>query len=164
MPCAFQFPQVMVLHAALCLQEVQRQAGSLPYVLAGDFNFKPEDPMYALYQTGTIAKDDPAYPELPAADKWTPTLAHPVQSAYRAVNGTEPEFTNYCISGGNKTLFKATLDYCFFRGLDAQAVLPLPSSEDFAAVVSLPNEDEPSDHIKIGATFSFPTSASEENA
>ncbi len=72
------------------------------------------------------------------------------------MTGAEPEFTNYCISGNNKTLFKATLDYIFFRGLTACSVLPLPSSLDFADVPSLPNATEPSDHIKIGATFSFP--------
>jgi endonuclease/exonuclease/phosphatase family metal-dependent hydrolase len=157
MPCAFMQMRVMTVHAALALQQVQTLAGPLPYVLAGDFNFKPTDATYAMYHTGSMPRDHPDYPsDLPAADKWTPDLDHPVQSAYAAVLGAEPEATNYALSGRNKETFHGTLDYIYFRGLRPVSVLPLPTLDELrAAGKSLPNSTQPSDHLKIGATFAL---------
>lgn len=158
MPCDFQFPRVMTVHAALCLQETQRLAGALPYVLAGDFNFTPGSAPYRLVTEGDLARDDPAYPDLPAEDPWTVKLAHPVRSAYVTHTGAEPGTTNHCVSGhGNAaaTLFEGTLDYLFYRGLRVTGTLPLPSVEELASVKSFPTAAQPSDHLKIAATFAF---------
>ncbi len=46
--------QVMTIHAALYAMHVQKLAGGLPYVLAGDFNLKPDSDLYQLLVTGTV--------------------------------------------------------------------------------------------------------------
>ena len=54
MPCKF-FPPAMVTFAALATQRLQKMAGELPYVLAGD-NFTLESTMYRLLTTGLPAR------------------------------------------------------------------------------------------------------------
>jgi 2',5'-phosphodiesterase len=54
MPCMFKIPSVMMVHCALSAQHLERFAGSDPYVLAGDFNIKPDSNMYRLMTEGTV--------------------------------------------------------------------------------------------------------------
>lgn len=46
MPCEFNNPDVMMLHAMLSLQMIQEKAGNLPYIYCGDFNFTPSSDPY----------------------------------------------------------------------------------------------------------------------
>ena len=172
MPCAFWSPPVMATHVALALQHVQRKVspreprrergdGGLTWknkqkasgdevALVGDFNIKPGDPTYRLITEGRLAEDDPTFPPVPSFDPWDPNaIDYGMASAYKAVLGAEPDFTNFAqIKGGAP--FVDTLDYIFVSpGMTPVAVDPLPAREDVGG--PLPNADEPSDHIMLGA-------------
>ena len=66
MPCAYYKPQVMTIHTDLAARHVQKLAasgdagtddgasGDLPYVLAGDWNIKPDGSSYRLLTTGKM--------------------------------------------------------------------------------------------------------------
>mgnify|MGYP000393457998 CR=1 FL=1 len=165
MPCAFRNPDMMLVHASLALQHTQKLAGLgeqpegkereiLPYVLLGDFNFKPSDGMYELYMNGTISSSHSCYPEIPERLKWVPDV-EPVRSAYLEASGEEPEYTNNA-RVQEQDPFKETLDYIFVsdkwnvrsvRGLN----LPPKEEQDHP----FPDEVEPSDHVLIAATLTL---------
>ena len=87
---------------------------------------------------------------MPSFDPWDPNAVdYGMASAYKAVLGAEPDFTNFAqIKGGAP--FVDTLDYIFVSpGMTPVAVDPLPAREDVGG--PLPNADEPSDHIMLGA-------------
>jgi len=61
MPCAFRTPQMMALHSSLSVRNIQQRAeqwGTSRYVLAGDFNLKPDSGLYKMITTGQCPKDD----------------------------------------------------------------------------------------------------------
>lgn len=67
MPCAFYKPQVMTIHTDLAARHVQKLAskevpnntnGAMPYVLAGDWNIKPDGSSYRLLTTGKMDKGE----------------------------------------------------------------------------------------------------------
>lgn len=181
MPCIFMEPSVMSIHTALCFQKLQALSeGKYPYILAGDFNFKPKSPQYAFVTTGMLPTrvDDPADPvvhgkeTMPAepAYKDDPFKFHlvrgPLQSAYAKVNGGEPLFTNYARTDNAVTTFSSTLDYLFYGNgekFKGETVKLMPVSvvevdetcKNILAegLLSLPSNDEPSDHLLIGAEF-----------
>ena len=70
MPCVFWDQRVMVIHSALVAQKTQQLAGSDPYILAGDFNFRPGSSPYKLLTQGHLSTRDEAYVEPPAPDEW----------------------------------------------------------------------------------------------
>jgi hypothetical protein len=73
MPCAFWAPKVMTIHTALAGQYIESNAGKdTPYVLAGDFNFKPQDLQYSLLTTAGPL--DPSHPQVPIATLQEPHL------------------------------------------------------------------------------------------
>ena len=159
MPCAFDTPKLMAMHASLATQHLQRLAAatSAPCILGGDWNIKPVDRAYALLTSGTmdpLHADD--YPAPPAGDAWTPELRCPMTSAYHAVHGREPDFTNYAQSMRDAAPFVGCLDYIFcsphMRVLRAPA---LPHRGDVAG--PLPTSTEPSDHILLSAEVELPT-------
>lgn len=152
MPCMFFNPPVMTVHAALAVQYVQRMAGKTQcYVLAGDFNFKPDSEMYEMVTTGRLSTDAASHPPVMAHEPWRPTAAAALKSAYAEANGEEPDFTNYAHINDDEP-FIETLDYIFCSGAcETLAVMPLPSREEVGG--PLPNANEPSDHIMIGATL-----------
>ena len=151
MPCLYQTPPVMVIHAALCAQHIQRTAAGCPYVLAGDFNIKPSSSMYTLLTTGKMEGTHTDHPIRLSCDPWTPRLREGMGSAYANVQGAEPSYTNF---PGIRQHFKETLDYVFYSptSLAPTQVLPLPSSQESRV---LPSSSEPSDHLMIGASFSI---------
>ena len=116
MPCLFgsdEACQVMNIHAALCAKKIHSFANGTPYVLLGDWNFKPHDSTYTLMTTADLSKDAPEYPPPSKAyPKWSVTLPQALRSAFVVANGKEPLFTNHAISsfGG---AFTGTLDYIF---------------------------------------------------
>jgi len=167
MPCAFNNPDMMTIHAAAALQFVQKLAGAgtgggseenprpkLPYCLLGDFNFKPDDGQYMLYRDGTLDKEHKAYPMIPERMKWVPDVT-PVRSAYSEALGNEPEYTN---NARVKEMdhFKETLDYIFLSeewSINSVQDLDLPSKEDQDK--PFPDEFEPSDHVLVAANVSL---------
>jgi 2',5'-phosphodiesterase len=143
MPCAFQVPQLMTIHAALAAQFVHRFSSSRPYVLAGDFNFKPHDEQYQLYKRGSLQPTSSALPPPFAAKnhKWQPVLAAPLRSAYFEALGSEPAFTNWSQVKA-EPVFKETLDYIFLSaGWRVDAVRDLDALEIDRM---MPSEDQPS--------------------
>ena len=165
MPCAFQHPDMMTIHASLALQYLQRLTSAaaseaVPYVLLGDFNFKPEDGQYALYRDGSLDRTHVAYPAFPdnlkcGGGPYKVALS-PVRSAYKEFYGEEPEYTNNARvtwEGKTQPHFKETLDYIFLSPEWAvKQVRPLdylPAKEEQDA--PFPSKTEPSDHVLLWA-------------
>ncbi|GBG33160.1 Glucose-repressible alcohol dehydrogenase transcriptional effector [Hondaea fermentalgiana] len=171
MPCAFRTPPVISAHCSLLAKRINKLAQTDPFVIAGDFNLKPDSPMYELLTQGKFMSDAsraegdmpaPAYP----GDAWTMDSGMPkLKSAYADVQGKEPEFTNLaCTRSQPESSFVETLDYLFYSGtgLRAESVDPLPSRSDVADIISFPTANEPSDHIKIAAEFTTGNKRTEE--
>ncbi len=148
MPCAFRHPQMMTVHSSLVLQFVAKHAGSLPYVLAGDFNWTPAHDQYALYRTGTLPAKSAARPPPPPAiaNGWSIDVP-PVRSAYAECGG-EPPFTNWAQVKA-EPVFRETLDYIWVSpAWRVVAIKPLHVDAG-----PLPTVAEPSDHLLIAATL-----------
>ncbi len=153
MPCAFQSPAVMTIHAALAAQKALGLAAGTPLVLAGDFNFKPSDPQYKMYVTGAMDASDVAYPSPPpGAEPFRAVLPAPLRSAYAEANGgAEPDFSNMA-QVKDEPMFVDVLDYIFVS--DGVQVLTADVMPHRSAVAGpLPNADEPSDHLLVAATL-----------
>mmetsp|Transcript_11091 Transcript_11091/g.31889 ORF Transcript_11091/g.31889 Transcript_11091/m.31889 type:complete len:235 (+) Transcript_11091:469-1173(+) len=166
MPCAFYAPQVMTIHSEMAAKHVQMLAGTNPYILAGDFNIKPIDPMYQLLTTGRLDKaaciedGSAVYPVTKWDMEWQPTIKA-MRSAYAEALGKEPPFTNHAQTRDNEP-FIDTLDYIFCSDeWKVDGVLELPSSQE-ESNGPFPNLDhgEPSDHVLIAADLSLSGPAS----
>lgn len=175
----------MTLHADACISHVQRIAAkynnnhdnnndsttgsSIPYIVAGDFNFTPKDVVYQfLTQTKTIPQDSLAYPKSSSSSSsdytWTPTLQTTVRSAYAVATGTEPDFTNYAQTKIEEPTFIDTLDYIFISDhIRVQNILPLPH-RDNVHDGPYPNAEQPSDHVLIAADLEIPFQWDEETS
>mmetsp|Transcript_53456 Transcript_53456/g.116094 ORF Transcript_53456/g.116094 Transcript_53456/m.116094 type:complete len:275 (+) Transcript_53456:302-1126(+) len=152
MPCAFRDLELMVVHTAVAAQLLQDFASKgedacLPHVFLGDFNSKPGDPQYTMLVSG---KSSSGFARLLKILGGPPTK---LRSAYAAVQGKEPAFTNYARTEWDADPFVGTLDYVFYsREWHATDVTELPKShEDLPG--PLPLRDEPSDHLLISATL-----------
>ena len=149
MPCVYYAPQVMSIHSAMLIQRIQELAKDDPFVLTGDFNIRPVQPQYQLITTGSMPRDNAAYPSIISGDAWRSEIETPLRSAYREAFGQEPEFTNYAQTR-KKPPFQETLDYIWLSP-DWQVVsaLPLPTRDEVTS--SFPNAEEPSDHMLLAA-------------
>lgn len=159
MPCVYWDHRVMTIHAALMAQAAETFAGDdVPHVMLGDYNFPPGSAPYRLLTKGDLSKDDKDYPPLPSYETWRPRLKRKLRSAYaESSEGKEPSYTNYAHSGKPPQTFCGTLDYIFYAGdcgIETVATIPLPEFEEGKTRLC-PNEDEPSDHLIIGATLDF---------
>jgi len=152
MPCAFNSPKVMTIHAGLVAQKALKLAAGAPLVLAGDFNFKPLDPQYRLMVSGSMDAQDAAYPQpQPGCEAWRPTLPAALRSAYAEANGAEPDCTNYA-QVRDEAAFIDTLDYIFVSaGVQVLTADLLPHRS--AINGPLPASTEPSDHLLLAATL-----------
>lgn len=135
-------------------RSLQAFANGAPSVLAGDFNFTPDSPMYRMVTTGSVVASDPALPPpLFPTDSWSPTISTPLTSAHVLFMGKEPDFTNHSETNMNK--FTGTLDYIFVSpgvgvcGVDALPVLTVDTPTQ-------PSEREPSDHLPVAANLTVP--------
>ena len=109
MPCAFYAPMVMSIHAEMAAKYIQKLAQATPYILAGDWNIKPNDSTYQLLTTGMMDRGDPSWPTPKFGMEWEPT-AKPMRSAYAISDHGEPDFTNYARVKFQEP-FIDTLDY-----------------------------------------------------
>jgi mRNA deadenylase 3'-5' endonuclease subunit Ccr4 len=149
MPCAFWAPEVMLIHTSLAVKHLQEFAKGQEHIFAGhkvirrdDFNFLPTSQSYELITENVIPLELNLSP-----------LKTTLQSVYeKEVN----VITNYAATGG-KPYFAGVLDYIFISpGLQCTSVLALPSLDELKKqCASLPNTNEPSDHLLIGATITW---------
>jgi len=161
MPCLFGSDlkcQVMSIHLALLFQHAQRFAGKDPLIIAGDFNVKVFDPLYAYMSTG---KMPPGHPQNPTSTSPLPKFSldfRKMKSAYLECNGSEPEFTNLAKSAFNDTRFIETLDYIWLSDdFSVKGVRELPSKQSVidAGIQSYPNSENPSDHVMVWADLAL---------
>lgn len=131
----------------LAAATLKSYAAGLPYVLAGNFNITPDSSAYQYVTTGDITNPKHDLHKI-SNGKWEYTPKCLLKSAYWDKNVVEPIFTNH--SNANRAgPFTDTLDYIWMsRSLKCVDVLQLP---DEAPEGFLPNDNEPSDHLAIGA-------------
>jgi len=166
MPCAYFKPEVMTIHTDLAARHVQKlaathategsngeqvQTGAMPYVLAGDWNIKPDGSSYRLLTTGKMDKGDPEWPTPKHGMEWSPS-SQAMRSAYAiAGDGKEPDFTNYA-KVKEEDPFIDTLDYIFLsEDWKVKGIKELPHREDAGGPFPNLDSGEPSDHILIAA-------------
>ncbi|KAA0147297.1 hypothetical protein FNF29_07466 [Cafeteria roenbergensis] len=182
MPCRFRgiARGVMTLHTWSLAKTLHRWAsedGADP-VLGADFNFKPADRQYRLLATGSLlteeeeaaaaaaepsfVEDDPRgssagafAPKDPSDFDGRLPAGLRLTSAYKAVHGAEPDFTNYNFADmvGDEPFIDA-LDFIWVGdGLRAVAAPALPSRTDDGVLEAgpYPSEAEPSDHVMVRA-------------
>lgn len=173
MPCIFWEPAVMSIHITMAIQAIQRLAtkANVPYIVAGDFNFKPISACYQFVTTGIFPAftNEPTDPEVHGKPTLPSTLVYPgdpfrfelteqacLKSAYAENQGKEPAFTNYAWTEKMKETFADTLDYIFYGGegdrLRVRSVKEL-STREIQLLDSLPSATEGSDHLMIAAEF-----------
>ena len=153
LPCAYKNPSVILTYAALTVQRIQKIADNSPYILAGDFNIKPNTNEYKLITKGRCNMDE-IEKDYPPDDKWRPTKLKlkPMISSLKELNTEEPRFTNYSINSTFTDVpFKDTLDYIFTSN-------HFDHIEGFHGIKNsfdkfCPNKDEPSDHLLIWSTM-----------
>ena len=156
MPCVWMDGRFMRAHAALAAQAARAFAAGLPYVLAGDFNFTPETPAYAMMTRGSAERDEPP-PEAPG-DGWACEVRPPLRSACAVALGREPAFTTLSLkrsdaAQGGKP-FGDTLDYVFLSPEWAVEGVAGVSEGELGALRergggTMPFPGEPSDHAMI---------------
>ena len=159
------FPDTKLWQSLCLLRALEgftsRSRETLPLVLAGDFNSGPESSVYELISTQAI---NPRHPDLQprqtsqfGATNVLPDarqISHriPLGSAYAALLGNEPDFTNLTLG------FRGTLDYIWFdqTHLRCAAVANIPPIQLLTrAGDALPNPQYPSDHSMLVADFLF---------
>lgn len=149
MPCLYNMPDVMMIHASAVKDLMFEKAAGQSVILAGDFNI---DPLSDCYQA--LTRSDSADINL-SRSKIYKVPSHSIsnqklKSAYYEKNGTEPTYTNFADTSRG-SIYCNTLDYIFFTGkLRVENVLQLP---DRPTGSSYPDETHPSDHLMIAATF-----------
>ena len=153
MPCKFRCPDIMTLHASMVKDLMFEMARTTPFVLAGDFNITPRDPVYRMLTQGENC-DHLLKESLRHTVTWRPDYRQVVKSAYVTKLGSEPPFTNYAHTARSAP-FRDTLDYVFYSGVEVIDVVALPATPDDVerGVRSFPCTTEPSDHLMVGATF-----------
>ena len=151
MPCLYQTPDVMAIHASVVKNLMFQLASGHDFILAGDFNIRPCDPCYQFLigesHVGCTLPKSSTY-EI----SYQPNTEQVLKSAYREKRGAEPAYTVFSHTTSSPN-FCATLDYIFFKGcLTVEKVLEL---SDHPTGESYPDETHPSDHLMIAATFSL---------
>ena len=127
MPCAFSKQNVMNWHAQECLRQIEELKKECPVILGGDFNSKPGSSVHKMFTSGSM------------------------QSAYLESDGKEPKATNF-VETRRGYQFKACLDFIFYtkNQLKLKSTMILENLDKI-----MPNIEEPSDHLMIGATFAL---------
>eukprot|EP00904_Undaria_pinnatifida_P008588 jgi/Undpi1/485/HiC_scaffold_10.g03951.m1 len=154
MPCLFNIRPVMVIHTSLVIKHLAGLAGSDPLVFAGDFNFNPDSECYKLAVEGDLPSSSLDFPVRPEWEKdWVPSTGVKLTSAYKQVEGKEPNFTNNA-KVEDYAPFIDTLDYVFHTpGITAVEALHLKHRDEVKG--PFPTAEEPSDHVVLAAGYKF---------
>jgi len=171
--CTFTEPwtQIAQAHAAFSAAcELAARHGGCGVVAGCDLNSIPGSGVHRLLTSGSLPHSHPhmaivaehvAFPSLglpPPSDsacggERAVTLPRAFTSAYAAVLGDEPLFTNFT---GPPCQFVGTLDYVLCSSHLAPArVLQLPSEDTVRLGRFLPSERFPSDHLPLLAHLNF---------
>eukprot|EP00817_Percolomonadidae_sp_ATCC50343_P002683 CAMPEP_0117429088 /NCGR_PEP_ID=MMETSP0758-20121206/8663_1 /TAXON_ID=63605 /ORGANISM="Percolomonas cosmopolitus, Strain AE-1 (ATCC 50343)" /LENGTH=454 /DNA_ID=CAMNT_0005215829 /DNA_START=488 /DNA_END=1852 /DNA_ORIENTATION=- len=154
-----KFPDVKLWQVQLYLNEITRisKNGSLPMILAGDYNSTPDSAAYQLLKNGYIDKnhsdlsafkndDEPELKSLIPHTNLFFTHSLNLNSAYNGQHG-EPAYTTRSAMDH----FVGTLDYIFYSpGVTCYGNLDIPNTKEH-----IPNGIYPSDHFSIMSYFSF---------
>lgn len=149
MPCLYKDRGSMAIHSSMVKDVMFELAEGNDLILTGDFNIKPSDLEYR-----ALTEQDYCNTNFPMSNNYEilyrPNVKQVFKSAYQVKNGSEPIYTNFSYTEHTST-FCETLDYIFFSGqLKVESVLELPEQP---ISESYPDENHPSDHIMIAATF-----------
>jgi len=97
-------------------------------------------------------------PVNPGLSSWNVSI-EPMASAYKTLNGAEPDFTNNA-KVRDEPLFIETLDYIFYNygsksnyKWNVKQVRALPGMSEGLSMGPMPGSLEPSDHLMIAATL-----------
>lgn len=126
MPCAFYDLEQMRLHIEFVVNHANSKAETVPIILIGDFNTKPNDETYKGFSS--------------------------LKNAYVEIHGKNPSATNNAknLRGNKVSKFVGTLDYCFF----SDGLIPYYANVT-DATIQMPNMNWPSDHSMMNFHFSF---------
>lgn len=128
------FGHIRSIQGQHLLEEMKRFSNNLPFVICGDFNAVPSEPVYEVFHSSTAPK---------------------LASAYSVANGgKEPEFTSWKFREAGESIY--SIDYIWYTSnqLAVSAVWSLPSREDIG-MNGLPTMSYPSDHLAIGAEITI---------
>ena len=106
-------------------------ASGEPVILCGDFNAEPTEPVYKTIMSHQRFGFD---------------------SAYRRLDGTEPDYTTWKVRGDGEMCH--TIDYIFYsqNHFNVDQVLPFPTGEQIGPD-RVPSLQYPSDHFSLVADF-----------
>ena len=168
MPCKYDKPTIMYSHIISVMSHLNHLCCDLPVIFMGDLNIVPGSVSYDILTNRTIPADllklfkysgNRSYPFKSSDPDFNPTdRLITFASAWKDINGKEPNYTNVCIT--SKKTFIDTLDYTFYKG-----VIPIKCEFDNRTTnypdacnqIPHPTSICPSDHIPITGTFVYPS-------
>lgn len=133
---------------------------NLPLVLCGDFNSEPSSAVYELVSQQVVSPD---HPDLRAdttdllrgvlmSDHHSISHNLLLKSAYAAMLGEEPKFTNYTVG------YVGVLDYIWLTAMHWRplTIAPIPDENELGGTgEALPNALYPSDHLMLFADLQY---------
>lgn len=137
MPCAYWWPSVMLLHADTVLREVEKLAGDLPIILAGDLNSCLKNK-----ETSDVLKfflEDVTVEGITSL--WKPASKLKLKSANTTLLTTRTK-------SPDRPIFEGTLDHVLYSGCDLLSV----DIEDISDKI-LPDATHGSDHVPVRVTL-----------
>lgn len=147
MPCVFWEPKIVTIHTIALMKIIQNFAGDIPIILGCDANFTPDSYQYNIMTTGNI---DVMHPEHYWNNGEKLNLIK-LKSAYNTIRGSEPLYTNQTFNKNCTSIFSATIDYIFYS--DNITPISIEELPNLSKDTILPNENEPSDHLLLQASF-----------
>ena len=168
MPCKYDKPIIMYSHIASIMCHLNHLCDKLPVIFMGDLNIVPKSISYDLLISRTIPEDmlklfkysgNRSYPFKSNDENFNPTdRLITIGSAWKDVNGKEPNYTNVCITREKK--FIDTLDYVLYRGLIPVTCEFDNRTTDYPEAcnqVPHPTSRCASDHLPIIGSFVYPS-------
>ncbi len=167
-PMAVYEPAIMIMHAVHLVEWAKQFAHDAPLILAGDFNSKPDEPVYKLI-TGDVPSNESltkwvqAMPGM-GCDRFCLHKDATMTSAYKDCTGSEPAYTNHAFSswkGAPGKWFTETIDYIFMsKHWRCSTVGALPDKKP-GEKDPQPTLTEPSDHLLLWARLELKSDATD---